>query len=177
MLVKVGCTTESVSHTQQFLSPLELQQLNLTVMVKLNLSKIMLMIFNIRWWIHVQYFEDGKIGKNADYYFIWECVLWHPKEYSHFLFLFCACAVLVNFQLWVRMGIISLWEGGFHSILKKQLHGNHRKLQKKVPVIVWKHCGLWRWKPEHGFASKFYKLLETWMTEKQMQKVCLKKKS
>lgn len=60
---------------------------------------------------------------------------------------------------------------------EKKLHGNHRKLQKKVPVIVWKHCGLWRWKPEHGFASKFYKLLETWMTEKQMQKVCLKKKN
>lgn len=58
---------------------------------------------------------------------------------------------------------------------EKKLRGNHRKLQKKVPVIVWKHCGLCRWKPEHGFASKFYKLLETWMNEKQMQKFVLKK--
>lgn len=63
---------------------------------------------------------------------------------------------------------------------EKRLHGNHGKLQKKVSAIVWKHCGLWRWKPERGFASKFYKLLETQMMrnkcEKKSQKLWLLKK-
>lgn len=53
---------------------------------------------------------------------------------------------------------------------EKRLHGNHRKLQKKVSVIVWKHCGPWRWKPERGFASKFYKLLENPMMRNKCEK-------
>lgn len=93
-------------------------------MVKQNLRKIMFMAFNItnlfEWWMHAQYLEDVKVCKNANYQFIWKCVLWHLKKYSHFLFLFCTYAgVLMNFRQWVHLGIISLWEEGFHSIKKK----------------------------------------------------------
>lgn len=135
---------------------------------KLSLSQITFMIFSIWWWMHVQYFEDGKTCKNADYYFIWKCVLWHPKEYSFLIpFLYmCSSHELSAMNPYGNNFPVRRWLPFYP---EKKLHENHRKLQKKVPVIVWKHCGLRRWKTEHGFASKFYKLLETWMNEKQMQ--------
>lgn len=154
-------------------------------MVKQNISNITFMMINITnifwWWVHVQCFEDGKVCKNSNYYFIWKCVLWHPKDYSHFLFLFCACVgVLMNFQQWLHMGIISLWEEGFHSIMEKgcmEITESYRSIS---------HClkALWPMEMETRtwICLQILQASRNPNDEKQMQKVykssgCLKKKN
>lgn len=147
-------------------------QLNLTVMTKHNRSKITFTVFNTTnnfwWWMHIQCFEDGKVCENVSCYFIWNMLVASHWAFTFLIPLLCMC----KFS-WI-FSSECIWEW-FHLrrlpfCHENRPHGNEEKIHREVSAIVWKRCGLWRWKWEHGFASKFCQLLETQMMRNKHRK-------